>query len=244
MASLSPTEGIAFAGAVGAFTDANPFAPASDFAASINWGDGSSATAGTIAPNGAGGFQVSGAHAFTGAEERAKFVITIIVRDKGGSTVTMHGSATISDAPLAATGRFLALGRDGSFAGRVASFVDANPFAPVSDFSAKITWGDGEQSSGVIQTSPAGGFVVFGSHTYVAGPASLFHDQVQLLDKGGSVGGRHGFGRRSSRCSYRRRRGAIRQDDALGGRDDPRNGNGRPAGPVASPPPSSTLEIH
>src|SRR5262249_44533851 len=52
----------------------------------------------------------------------------------------------------------------------VAMFSDSNPFAPLSDFSAVIGWGDGTTSTGafvlVSRTAIQSTWEVVGSHTY------------------------------------------------------------------------------
>jgi uncharacterized delta-60 repeat protein len=52
-----------FDGAVASFTDPDPAGTADDYTATIDWGDGQS-SAGTIAPTGFGGFEVSGTHTY------------------------------------------------------------------------------------------------------------------------------------------------------------------------------------
>jgi probable HAF family extracellular repeat protein len=63
--AISGIQGIAISNAtVATFTDGNPYAAASDFTATINWGDGTTTTGTVVAQNG-GGFAVDGAHAYT-----------------------------------------------------------------------------------------------------------------------------------------------------------------------------------
>src|SRR5204863_9813359 len=69
--AVSASEGNSFSGQVASFTEANSTAPLTDFTtgtggASINWGDGTSATAGTVTqPGGVGtAFVVSGSHTY------------------------------------------------------------------------------------------------------------------------------------------------------------------------------------
>src|SRR5262249_48691218 len=50
--------------------------------------------------------------------------------------------------------------------GIVASFIDANPNATASDFTATIDWGDGTSTTGTIVAQTGGGFAVDGAHTY------------------------------------------------------------------------------
>src|SRR6185503_7221770 len=67
------------------YTDANAAAPVSDFAATINWGDGSS-SAGVVTAAGGGAFVVSGTHTY--AAGSSGHAITVSVADRGGSTTT------------------------------------------------------------------------------------------------------------------------------------------------------------
>ena len=71
------------------------------------------------------------------------------------------------------------------YSGPVATFTDANPYAPVSDFTATIDWGDGTPPTTGVVTGPVGGpFTVSGSHEYATlGPKVI---EVYILDEGGA----------------------------------------------------------
>ena len=64
------------------FTDADPHGTTSDYSATINWGDGSTPTGGAIAPNGLGGWMVTGTHSYNKA---AGYSVTVTVNDSGGA---------------------------------------------------------------------------------------------------------------------------------------------------------------
>ena len=67
------------------FSDPVPptiFGSAADFVASIDWGDGSIATGGTIVANGTNGFQVFGSHTYLTA---GSFAINVTVTDAGST---------------------------------------------------------------------------------------------------------------------------------------------------------------
>ena len=70
---------------VATFTDADPFAVASYYTATITWGDGSTSP-GTVTANGQGGFNVAGSHEFT---VEGYHSITIQIVDVGGSMATV-----------------------------------------------------------------------------------------------------------------------------------------------------------
>ena len=90
---VSATQGTSFSGTVATFTDANPLSKASDFTATIAWGDGTAATAGTVATNAGGGFKVTGTHTYS---KTGSFTTTITINDVGGSTASATGTATVS----------------------------------------------------------------------------------------------------------------------------------------------------
>jgi hypothetical protein len=88
---------------VATFTDPSPGVHTPDqYAATIDWGDGSPATAGWILEDAAGVFHVSGTHTYA---EEGTFVITIKVTTTG-NTGNILGFATdpfqVIDAPLTA----------------------------------------------------------------------------------------------------------------------------------------------
>jgi hypothetical protein len=180
--NISGTEGAAFTGVVASFTDANPNGTASDYTATIAWGDGSTSS-GTVAADGQGGFTVSGSHTYADAES---YPVSVTVKDAGGSTATAGGTATMADAPLTLTLNVLHPIAGVLFTSTVATFTDANPLAPLDDYSATITWGDGTTTAGMIAAASGGGFSITGSHTYSA--AGSYPFRVQLNDvHGGST---------------------------------------------------------
>jgi phospholipase C len=186
------------------FTDADPNATASDYTATIFWGDGtrdtvtSTATAaGQIVPDTAGGFDVLGSHLYT--EELLNQTLSVeVVDNAGGRTTTdptdgtTSASATaftVADAPL--TGHALTvLPTTGQvFNGKVASFLDPGTDDTANDYTAVIRWGDGSTSTasgaaGTITADPGGGFDVVGSHTYASD--GTYAVAVSVTDAGGS----------------------------------------------------------
>jgi hypothetical protein len=85
--------GASFTGPVATFTDADPAGTASDYSASINWGDGS-VSGGTVTPT-SGGFQVAGTHTYAVG---GTFTTSISISDAGGASTVVHGTATIASA--------------------------------------------------------------------------------------------------------------------------------------------------
>ena len=63
--TITAEEDAAFSGPVASFTDTGPPGQASDYSATIRWGDGSAPSPGTVIADGHGGFLVSGAHIYS-----------------------------------------------------------------------------------------------------------------------------------------------------------------------------------
>ena len=115
---------------VATFVDANTFAKASDFTATINWGDLSPLDTGvvTLAGGAAGGatFVVTGSHKY--ATVNAAFPISVVVTDKGGAApLTITSAANITQTPIVVNALPLAVNAAmPSAAGKVVgTFTDA-----------------------------------------------------------------------------------------------------------------------
>jgi hypothetical protein len=102
-------EGKAFSGEVVPFIDANPNAPTSDFFATIDWGDGSPSSVGTMTqPNGPGtNFLVSGTHTYAntaGQGTAGTFPVTVHIVDKDGASLTVNTLASVTATPISVNG--------------------------------------------------------------------------------------------------------------------------------------------
>jgi hypothetical protein len=91
-ATILFTPAMTFSGPVATLHDANTAAPAGDFTATIDWGDGTT-TAGAITANGGGNFTVSGTHVYS---TNGPFTVTVVIHDAGGSAVTVSSTAILS----------------------------------------------------------------------------------------------------------------------------------------------------
>jgi hypothetical protein len=90
-ASFSVVTKTTFAGMVASFTDADPNGSASDFTATIDWGDGSS-SAGIVSAGGGGRFVVSGSHTYAA---KGKYAVNVHIADAGGSSADAAGTAHV-----------------------------------------------------------------------------------------------------------------------------------------------------
>ena len=89
--TLKVVKKTAFTATVATFTDANPQASASDFTASLDWGDGT-VSAGTVSALAGGGFAVGGSHQY---EAKGSYPISVHVSDGGSSAADAVGSADV-----------------------------------------------------------------------------------------------------------------------------------------------------
>jgi len=96
-ADFSVAAGVVFNGEVGSFEDSNPSGTVSDFSSTINWGDGTPTSSGTVTAS-SGLFLVSGSHDYS---LPGSYSVTVQANDDGGSTTSFAGTADVggSSAP-------------------------------------------------------------------------------------------------------------------------------------------------
>lgn len=159
--TINGTEGYSVTAVVANFTDADPAGTASDYTATIDWGDGTT-SAGTIAAAGSG-FQVSGSHTFA---EDGSYSITVSIADVGGSKATASGTASIAEPVISATAVPVRGVERSSSEVAVATFTHGNGAESAASFAAIINWGDGTTSSALVSES-GGIYTISGSHAYL-----------------------------------------------------------------------------
>ncbi|HWB10573.1 MAG TPA: TIGR03118 family protein [Pirellulales bacterium] len=177
--TIAPTEATAFSGTVASFSDANTNQNLNDYAATIDWGDGT-VSLGTISPDG-DGYDVSGSHAY---ENYGDETVHVTISDPG-STITVASAANVADANTLTAAALPVTAAEGSvFSGDVATFSDTLASTPAGVFSATIDWGDGVTTAGTV-TGVAGLFTISGSHTYV--DEGAFTVKSTVKDIGGTA---------------------------------------------------------
>jgi len=171
-------EGADFNGAVATFTDDDDSTNASSFTASIDWGDGSPVTAGTIAQSDTE-FIVLGEHTYS---DEGLFTVTVTISDvpPGTGTATTTSAGTVNEADvLSGTPTTFSVPSGVSFTTTVASFSDTLTSNVAGDFLATIDWGDATTSAGTV-SGGGGSFQVSGTHTYAG--SGTFPVIVTLTD--------------------------------------------------------------
>jgi hypothetical protein len=178
--AISATEGLAFTGAVATFSA--PSDPsAATISGTIDWGDGSPVTTGTIVSNPAGGYELLGLHTYL---EGGSYNVTVSITAQNSGSGSVVSTLTIADAPIQSSGLSVT-GKEGvPFQGALATFRDTDLTPqPVSFYNASVAWGDGTTTPGTIVALPSGGFEVDGAHTYGGGNYTA---QVSITDGGGA----------------------------------------------------------
>ena len=169
--NISATEGADFSGVVATGT----YSGNGTLSASIDWGDGTSASAGTVSLNGRT-LSITGSHTYA---EEGKYAIQISVSDGQDLNSSANSAATVSDAALSANTPTVALGKKRAVIVSTV-FFDADPNGITSDYSMTINWGDGSNSSATISS----GFSATGSHTYAK--KGTYNVTLTISDQGGS----------------------------------------------------------
>jgi uncharacterized protein (TIGR03118 family) len=168
-ASFGPIAAVAdrqWQGVVATFTDANIYALASDFTATVQWGDGSSDTSGDgsvsiIHVDGIGSsFIIQGIHTYdTATTGNQPEVGTITITDNtSGNSVFAQGTVTVATTPTVhvTVSSFSAIVGE-PYTGPVATFTDDAPDTNVGDYTATIDWGDGSTTTGAITLANSAG---------------------------------------------------------------------------------------
>jgi hypothetical protein len=149
------------------FSDDNPWASAGDYAVTIDWGDGQS-SAGTVAANPGGGWDVIGTHAYAAP---GTFAVATTIADGDGGAVTTASAALPRNPrylryPLAGKGADISVLRGRTFSGPVAVLTNPFPDYANGDLSGTIDWGDGSSSAATFIKTPAGAWAVTGTHAW------------------------------------------------------------------------------
>jgi hypothetical protein len=190
-ATISGHEGRTLSATVATFTDSFTGASASDFTASVNWGDGAT-TAGTVVKDSPGKFHISASHAY--AEELPSgYTVKVTIHKPGGSTTTVNSLAKIADSPLDQPSNLtLTQSANVSFTNKtVGTFRDQDSLnTSPSDYVGTIDWGDGKSSSAKFvfdhATFNVGSYwAVQGSHRYTT--KKIYAVKITLHDTGSSA---------------------------------------------------------
>ena len=180
-ATFGASEGVTFTGTVAAFADPDPASTAGEYSATIDWGDGTHMTPGTISGPPGGPFTVSGTHMYA---EQGTYSVTVTITDADNpkNNATAHSTAKVSDAKLSSTCATMPVSTQ-TYTGPTAIFTDQSSAGTLSDFSATISWGDSSSSPGTIAGGPGNApYTVSGTHTYASTGTFLITTTIADVD--------------------------------------------------------------
>jgi hypothetical protein len=140
--------GVPVSGTLATLTDVLSGETASDFVASIDWGDNTTSSGTLQTTTTAGQFLVQGAHTWAST---GTYTVTV--------TVSLNGSES-------GPGQTLAIGSNPSFSGTIAQFNLPIPGSATTDYVATINWGDNTTSPGTLTLQGNGSVILSGSHSY------------------------------------------------------------------------------
>ena len=164
---IAATEDVPFGGKVATLATSDITAPLASVSASINWGDGSTATTGTLVADPVGGFDVIGSKTYS---RGGQYPVVVTISGTGQTPLTSPGIAFVAPARLIVSGTSFTATAGQSFGGPVASFQDLGGTDP-NDFMATINWGAGQATTvgtiAAVAGSP-GFFSVSGPYTYTS----------------------------------------------------------------------------
>jgi glycosyltransferase involved in cell wall biosynthesis len=141
--------GQAFSGTVATFTDTNINNVASDFTATVDWGDGTSSV-GTVTYV-AGAIGVSGTHTYA-ASGTDNVVVTLTEDAPGTATAIANSTAQVTQ-PLSGQVTLTSIIEGQTATGVVATFSDADTSDAAGNFTAVVNWGDGTTEVGAVAGS-------------------------------------------------------------------------------------------
>lgn len=180
---ISPIEGKSISDIVASFIDTDPNGTASDYTATIDWGDGHTSF-GTVTPAPGRGFLVNGTNTYA---EQGSYPLSVVIEDVGGASETVNSTVFVDDAALLAVPTAIAAVEGTSLTDvSVATFTDAGGAGAGSDYSVTINWGDNtplDTTSGEILFAGQN-FLVDGSHTYAE--AGVFTVRVAISEDTGA----------------------------------------------------------
>ena len=180
-ATFGATEGVTFTGTVATFTDPDSASTAGEYSATIDWGDTTPTTPGTISGPTGGPFTVSGTHMYA---EQGTYSVTVTITDADNpkNNATVISTARVNDARLSSTCATIPVSTQ-TYTGPTAIFTDQSSTGTLSDFSATISWGDSSSSPGTITGGPGNApYTVSGTHTYASTGTFLITTTIADVD--------------------------------------------------------------
>jgi YVTN family beta-propeller protein len=182
------TEGEEDQALVGSFFVPSATGSLKNYKVTVSWGDDTAADKHPVLVRDATNPNIVNVYAAHTYDEQGVYNGKVKVTDPNKKTTTTTFTATVLDV-LTAVGATLDVNANEAFNLKpVATFNDDDGSASAGDFTARIDWGDGFQSNGiVVDGGEDGTFQVLGSHTYVGHANATYPIKVTIKDNLGST---------------------------------------------------------
>jgi cyanophycinase-like exopeptidase len=155
---------------VATFQDSNSSVQASQFTATIQWGDGKQSSGTVVGGNGV--FRVQGTHTYAVDsidQPGGVYAVSVTITDPSGNTLTSSSGVAVVRPTVAVAGEEVLSDAAGVVSDQVvAAFTEPDTRDLAGEFVASIAWGDGSSTSGTIVEISSGLFQVVGSHSYAS----------------------------------------------------------------------------
>ena len=174
--SFTLAQNVSFSGTVISFTNSSGLTDPTPFAATINWGDGTTSapdnTTGTVVADPNGAFDVQGSHAYatTGA-----YTISVSLTDSYGDNFPGQSTANVSAGNLASTPAVIGIAAvNQPFSGGTRFLQRRHSTDDPTEYTGHYPdWADGttnqpNTSTGTVLLNDDGSFNVAGDHTFTA----------------------------------------------------------------------------
>jgi acid phosphatase len=216
-------------GMVGAFYDPSTTDDPNKYKVTVQWGDGLGDQNAVLIPDPGNSniVDVWDRHTY---DNTGIYSGTVILTPPTGDTITESFTARVLD-NLTATGQTLSVNANQAYNLQTVATIGAQSLsASPGDYTARIDWGDGYFSNGVVvASSTPGTFEVRGSHTYVGHQSTIYPITVYITDKLGSETTANG----EADVTF------VAPPPTNSGTTPAPNLPGTPAGPQTNPPPDS-----
>lgn len=163
---------------------------ASQFQATIDFGDNSTPAAGVVLEDATGTFHVDAGHVYT---VPGTYTTTVTVVNPSGLESIGMGTVTVVSAPIALQASPLTVFEGEPLGGPlvVGTFTSPNPYATAGEYAAQVSWGDGTTSAATVTAdSPTGTlahFLITATHDGAFTYADTYQTQVVVSQTSGTA---------------------------------------------------------